>query len=82
MNTTPKAKGQAAIHKQVRDAKDLSPASFTDFAVNQIGEVLMQKTPTSRTARKAQTNPDRFEAARGTADAPWRTKDLMTLLRA
>ena len=82
MSTTPKAKGQAAILKQVRDAMDLSPASLTDFAVNQIGEVPMQKTPDSRTARKAKNNPDRFEAARGTAEVPWRTKDLMTLLRA
>ncbi len=82
MSPTPKAKGQAAIPKQVHDAMDLSPASLTDFAVKPIGDVLMQKTPDNRTARKAKTNPDRFEAARGTADVPWRTKDLMTLLRA
>ena len=82
MSTTPKAKGQAAILKQVREAMDLSPASLTDFAVNPIGEVLMQKTPDSRNARKAKNNPDRFEAARGTADLAWRTKGLMTLLRA
>ena len=81
MSTTLTVKGQVTIPKQIRDAMGLLPGSAIDFAVNPTGEVVLQKAPTSRTNRKAQTKPDRFEAARGKADLPWRTKDLMALLR-
>ena len=47
-----------------------------DFAVNQDGEVVIQKAE-----GLAKRKPDRFEAARGKADAKWRTQDLMALLR-
>ena len=81
MSTTLTVKGQVTIPKQIRDAMGLLPGSAIDFAVNATGEVVLQKARASRTSRKAQTKPDRFEAARGTADVPWRTKDLMALLR-
>ena len=81
MSTTLTVEGQVTIPKQIRDAMGLLPGSAIDFAVNPSGEVVLQKAPASRTSRKAQTKPDRFEAARGKADVPWRTKDLMALLR-
>ena len=34
MSSTPKAKGQGVIRKLIRDAMDLSPASLTEYALN------------------------------------------------
>ncbi len=76
MYTTLTVKGQVTIPKQIRDELGLEPGHQLDFAVNEAGEVVLQKVP-RRPARK----PDRFEAARGKADVKWRTRDLMNLLR-
>jgi AbrB family looped-hinge helix DNA binding protein len=72
MSTTLTIKGQVTIPKQIRDALGLKPGMPVDFAVNHDGEVVINK---------AKRKPDRFEAARGTADVKWRTRDLMALLR-
>ena len=76
MSTTLSIKGQVTIPKQIRDALGLLPGMPVDFAVNQYGEVVIQ-----RAAGAAKRVPDRFEAARGKADVKWRTQDLMALLR-
>ena len=51
-----------------------------DFAVNRDGEVVLHKAAGLR-GKTHKTPPDRFDAARGKADVPWRTQDLMALLR-
>lgn len=76
MHTTLSVKGQVTIPKQIRDALGLMPGMPVDFAVNSEGEVVIH-----RAAGSSQSKPDRFEAARGTADMKWRTQDLMVLLR-
>ena len=76
MSPTLTIKGQVTIPKQIRDALGLKPGMPVDFAVNHDGEVVINKAKGS-----AKRKPDRFEAARGTADVKWRTRDLMALLR-
>lgn len=76
MATTLTVKGQVTIPKQIRDALGLKPGMPVDFAVNADGEVIVQRADSG-----AKRKPDRFEAARGTADVKWRTRDLMDLLR-
>ncbi len=76
MTTTLTVKGQVTIPKQIRDALGLKPGAVVKFAVNEQGEVVIHPAIETK-ARKL----DRFEAARGKADIPWRTKDLMALLR-
>ena len=81
MSTTLTVKGQVTIPKPIRDAMGLTPGSAIDFAVNRNGEVVLQKAGNSQTRQKAKPQSDRFEAARGKADVPWKTQDLMALLR-
>ncbi|MEO0318919.1 MAG: hypothetical protein RL404_2596, partial [Pseudomonadota bacterium] len=69
-------KGQVTIPKQIRDALDLTPGCQVDFAVNDAGEVVIHRAQAPETGK-----PDRFEAARGKAEIPWTTADLMKLLR-
>jgi len=86
MSTTLTVKGQVTIPKQIRDALDLQPGCKLNFAVNDAGEVLLQK---EEQGNKAVNNKrvmsgvkkDRFEQVRGKADIQWRTQDLMNLLR-
>lgn len=81
MSTTLTVKGQVTIPKPIRDAMGLTPGSAIDFAVNRHGEVVLHKADSGKAARKTKSQPDRFEAARGKADVPWKTQDLMALLR-
>jgi len=86
MPTTLTTKGQVTIPKKIRDALDLQPGCKINFAVNDAGDVLLQKASATRTAPgrksgKASTLKDPFEQVRGRADVQWRTKDLMNLLR-
>ena len=86
MSTTLTIKGQVTIPKQIRDALDLQPGCQLNFAVNDAGEVLLQKAElvnkTSKNKRAMSSEiKDRFEQVRGKADIPWRTQDLMNLLR-
>ncbi len=76
MSTTLTRKGQVTIPKLIRDALNLAPGCSVDFAVNREGDVVIHQVG-ARPSRK----PDRFESARGKADAKWRTDDLMALLR-
>ena len=86
MSTTLTIKGQVTIPKQIRDALDLQPGCKLNFAVNDAGEVLLQK---EEQGNKAVNNKrvmsgvkkDRFEQVRGKADIQRRTQDLMNLLR-
>ena len=86
MSTTLTIKGQVTIPKQIRDALDLQPGCQLNFAVNDAGEVLLQKAElvnkTSKNKRAMSSEiKDRFEQVRGKADIQWRTQDLMNLLR-
>jgi antitoxin PrlF len=80
MSTTLTSKGQVTIPKHIRDALQLLPGAQVEFAVNAIGDVVLRAASVRRTARRAPK--DRFEAALGQADVPWRTDALMKLLRA
>ena len=80
MATTLTSKGQVTIPKRIRDAMQLVPGAPVEFSVNAAGEVVLNPARPARGAR-SQTR-DRFDAVRGRADVPWRTDDLMKLLRA
>lgn len=88
MTTTLTIKGQVTIPKQIRDALDLRPGCKLNFAVNDDGDVLLQKAvavagakSSKRVAAVAKQKKDRFEQVRGKADVHWRTQDLMDLMR-
>ena len=86
MTTTLTTKGQVTIPKQIRDALDLQPGCKLNFAVNDDGDVLLQKAvagakSSKRLAAVAKQEKDRFEQIRGKADVHWRTQDLMDLMR-
>jgi AbrB family looped-hinge helix DNA binding protein len=86
MTTTLTIKGQVTIPKQIRDALDLKPGCKINFAVNDSGDVILQKADAASANEAKNKIPksapkDRFEQARGRADIPWRTQDLMELLR-
>ena len=81
MTTTLTVKGQVTIPKQIRDALGLAPGSAVDFAVNREGQVVLHKAEGQTDKGGTKPKPDRFDAARGKADAKWRTQDLMALLR-
>ncbi|MET3107986.1 antitoxin PrlF [Oxalobacteraceae bacterium GrIS 2.11] len=70
------AKGQLTIPKKIRDALGLTPGAKVDFAVNQDGDVVLQRAKVTTKRKK-----DRFESVRGNADIKWRTDDLTALLR-
>ena len=76
MSTRLTRKGQVTIPKRIRDALNLAPGCAVDFSVNREGDVVIRKLE-DQTGHQ----PDRFEAARGKADIPWRTDALMALLR-
>ncbi|MEY2893093.1 MAG: hypothetical protein RJA98_3001 [Pseudomonadota bacterium] len=79
MSTTLTSKGQVTIPKRVRDALQLQPGAAVEFSVNAAGDVVLHRPkPTARGPKPA---PDRFDAVRGRADVPWRTDELMKLLR-
>ena len=86
MTTTLTIKGQVTIPKKIRDALDLQPGCKINFAVNDSGDVLLQKAEAQRSMapkkKAGQSIPkDRFEKVRGRADIEWRTQELMSLLR-
>ena len=79
MSTTLTSKGQVTIPKRIRDAMGLLPGSAVVFSVNTGGEVVLH--PTHAGEGRQPAHQDRFDAVRGRADVPWRTDDLMKLLR-
>lgn len=80
MPTALTSKGQVTIPKRIRDELKLLPGAPVEFRVNAAGEVVLQGALPHKTKRRMPV--DRFEAVRGRADVPWRTDDLMKLLRA
>ena len=74
MTTTLTIKGQVTIPKKIRDALDLQPGCKLNFAINDEGDVLLQKAAINQ-------KKDRFEQVRGKADVKWGTQDLMNLMR-
>ncbi|MBP8306304.1 MAG: AbrB/MazE/SpoVT family DNA-binding domain-containing protein [Burkholderiaceae bacterium] len=78
MSTTLTSKGQVTIPKPIRDALNLQPGMSVEFLVNKDGEVVLH--PAGQSRRRPVTK-DRFSAVRGSADIPWRTDELMRLLR-
>jgi antitoxin PrlF len=78
--TTLTSKGQVTIPKRIRDAMQLVPGAAVEFSVNPAGEVVLYPARPAGRARKPER--DRFDAVRGRADVPWRTDELMKLLRA
>ena len=79
MPTTLTSKGQVTIPKHIRDALGLLPGMQVEFAAYDGEAVLLR--PARSAAKKQRAEADRFEAARGKADIPWRTDELMKLLR-
>jgi AbrB family looped-hinge helix DNA binding protein len=79
MSTTLTSKGQVTIPKRIRDALNLLPGAAVEFSVNAGGEVVLHPPRLAKDRRGA--GKDRFGAVRGRADVPWRTDDLMKLLR-
>ena len=67
-------KGQVTIPKKIRDALDLQPGCELNFAINDEGDVLLQKAAINQ-------KKDRFEQVRGKADVKWGAQDLMNLMR-
>ncbi len=67
-------KGQVTIPKKIRDALDLQPGCKLNFAINDEGDVLLQKAAINQ-------KKDRFEQVRGKADVKWGAQDLMNLMR-
>lgn len=80
VETTVTVKGQVTIPKRLRDALELAPGSRVQFAINRDGEIVVRKAGRGERPQR-RTGHDRFDAARGTAQVKWRTKDLMALLR-
>ena len=80
MPTTLTSKGQVTIPKRIRDALQLLPGAPVEFSVNAGGEVVLHRPRPPKGVHPARK--DRFDAVRGRADVPWRTDDLMKLLRA
>lgn len=76
MPTTVTSKGQVTIPKAIRDKLNISVGTQLDFGVDDFGQVILRKAKQVSNRKK-----DRFDAARGTAEIPWRTEDLMALLR-
>ena len=81
MATTLTSKGQVTIPKRIRDALRLLPGSAVEFSVNAGGEVVLHPPRLSQ-GGQGRVRKDRFDAVRGRADVPWRTDELMKLLRA
>lgn len=80
MTTHLTSKGQVTIPKRMRDELQLLPGAPVSFSVNVAGELVLHRAAPDKRARGA--SKDRFEAVRGSADLPWKTDDLMKLLRA
>ena len=80
MSTTLTSKGQVTIPKRIRDALRLLPGTAVEFSVNADGEVVLHPPRLPKGGRGG-VRKDRFDAVRGRADVPWRTDELMKLLR-
>lgn len=77
MATTLTIKGQVTIPKHIRDAVGLTPGTRVEFVIDDRGNLVIEKADRIR----ATDIQDRFSAAIGKADIPWRSDELMRLLR-
>ncbi len=73
------SKGQVTIPKRVRDALCWQPGAAVEFSINADSELVLHQR---RPARSGSPRKDRFDGVRGIANVPWRTDELMKLLRA
>lgn len=73
------SKEQVTIPKRIRDELQLLPGTAVEFSVNRVGNVVLHRPRPAKDTRQARK--DRFDAVRGSADLPWRTDELMKLLR-
>ena len=80
MPTTLTSKGQVTIPKQIRDALGLLPGMQVEFAAYD-GEAVLLRPARPPKKGRGKAPKDRFDAALGKADIPWRTDELMKLLR-
>ncbi len=78
MRTTLTSKSQVTIPKKVRESAGLQPGSTVLFEVEPDGRILLSRANVSR---ENNSTTARFEKMRGKATIPWRTDDLMALLR-
>lgn len=75
MTTTITEDGQITIPKHIRDLLSLAPGSRIEVTITQDGSLLLRK-------ESVEFDPEEeFDKAIGSADLPWRTEDLMALLR-
>ncbi len=79
MATNLTSKSQVTIPKRLRDEVQLVPGAAVQLSLNAAGDVVLHPARPVRRAR--QPAPDHFDAVRGRADVPWRTDELMKLLR-
>jgi antitoxin PrlF len=79
MSTTLTSKGQITLPKHIRDALGLTPGSGVEFELDAQGRAVLRKAG-EKTGESA-PGPDRFDRVRGRATVPWRTDELMRLLR-
>ena len=80
MLTPLSSNGQLTIPKHIRGELGLLPGTPVEFSVNAAGEVVLHRTDPDQNAGRAPQ--DRFDIVRGRAEVPWRTDELMRLLRA
>jgi len=76
MSTTMDSKGRITLPGCVVEALGLAPGDVVDFVLNGDGEIIVRNVSASSCCI-----PDRFDAARGKADVPWQTRELMAFLR-
>jgi antitoxin PrlF len=77
MSTPLTDQNQVTLPKHVRDALGLTPGSGVEFDLDEQGRVVIRKAE----GNPEESRPDRFDRMRGRATVPWRTDDLMRLLR-
>ena len=79
MKTNLTRTGLGTTPKPLRDALGLLRGSAVAVSVIAPGTLVLQVPRAAEDGQPAA--PDRFDAVRGQADVPWRTDELMKLLR-
>ena len=79
MPITLTSKGRVTIPKRIREAIGLLPGTPVEFLMHDSDTVLLR--PASVSGGECDASKNRFEAARGKSDVPWRNDDLIRSLR-
>ena len=79
MNAILTPQGQVTLPQTIRDALDLLPGNSVEFELDEQGRVVLRKVEDKTGA--SYPKPDRFDRVRGRATVPWRTDELMRMLR-